>query len=241
MAVLMDPHSVTAIAVDLAKGTVLEKLRDKAIAPVWEVLRPLLYPWWDEALHEVRLRLGEAIEQARAEDAEFVDRLARTLERGEADALVTALLRSAAQATTEARMKMLSAAAAGVFVPDLNSEMRSRVARAVAQLEPSDISELAGLVKLSDRFRNRPRFLISSRRGRDGSRDSSFASLVAAGCLLVDEQEPAFSRVGGKAERSIQTLVTATGYAVVRALRAWRAMTGDGAVGAREDAESNGG
>ena len=60
-------------------------------------------------------------------------------------------MRAAAQATTEGRMKMLAAAAAGVFTPDLDSEMRSRVSRAIMEFEPSDVLELRRLMEADQR------------------------------------------------------------------------------------------
>jgi len=196
-----DPTAhLAAVAVDALKGTVVEKVLSPAVQSIWDLVRSILFPWWEPALREVRLRLPEAIEALRRKDGALVDALARSLKRGEADALATAMLRAAAQATTEERMKMLAAAAGGVFTPDLDSEMRSRVSRAVAQLEPSDVVELRRL----DEAERSPGIHFSPMMTPERE------PLVVTGCL-ADRT----GRVGG----SLQ--VTALGRAVLTSLARW--------------------
>ena len=61
----------------------------------------------------------------------------------EATALVVRLLPEAAAATTQERRRLLTSALAGLFRKSTyRREMRSRVSRAVMQLEPSDVVEL---------------------------------------------------------------------------------------------------
>jgi hypothetical protein len=44
----MDPL-LTGIVVDVAKG-VAEHVLEPAARPVWEVVRPILLPWWEPPL-----------------------------------------------------------------------------------------------------------------------------------------------------------------------------------------------
>lgn len=195
------------VAVDVARGTIVERLLEPAVAPVWEVLQPIFFPWWDPALHEIRLRLQEAAEELRQKDASVVEALERSLQRGEADALAAALLRAAAQATTKHKMRFLAAAAAGVFTPDLDSEMRSRVSRAVVELEPSDVVALRRALatsptKSTDRVGGESRDVIPL--------DRAYEGLIRAGCIGDPSAMGAF------------VYVTRLGHAVALALKCWK-------------------
>ena len=146
------------------------------------------------------MRLNEAVKERHEKDAAYVEALKRSLQRGEADALATAFLRAAAQATTQERMKMLAAAAAGVFTPDMDSEMRSRVSRAIMQLEPSDVLELRRLIEPERRAGIYPAPLMTPER----------EPLARAGCVF-----DASASIGGGLQ------VTALGRAVLAALETW--------------------
>jgi len=135
------------LVVDAVRGYVVEKMLEPALRPAWAVIKSLLLPRWDPAIDAIRLNLQEAVDKRRAEDREFDRRVGASLQRGEEAALVTRLARAAAQATTDERMEMLAAAAAGILTPDLDSEMRSRVSRAVEELEPSDVIALRDVAR----------------------------------------------------------------------------------------------
>jgi hypothetical protein len=117
---------------------------------VFEVLKQLIWRQWDPAVNEVRLNLADAVDKHKANERAFREKVRRMLESGEGRALVTELVQSAARATTRERMEMLAAAAIGVLVPDFSSEMRSRVARIIEQLEPSDVVALRECVHVID-------------------------------------------------------------------------------------------
>jgi hypothetical protein len=155
---------------DAATGYVVEKALEPVFEPTWALVKSVLLPNWGPAVDEIRLNLQEAMDKRRGD----VARLVASLQQGEADALVTYLARAAAQATTEERMKMLAAAAAGVLTPDLDSEMRSRVARAVEQLEPSDVIALREVQSVA---------VGTEIRQVAGTPDNR-AALLQSGCLL---------------------------------------------------------
>ena len=153
----------------------------------------------------------------------MVEALERSLQEGEADALASAFVRTAAQATTRERMRMLAAAAGGVFTPALDSEMRSRVARALEQLEPSGTAALVAVVDLAERE-------MAERLSA-----AQVEHLQAAGCLSVDflpKMNPAWSTTLLSQPDAAQTgivagsmAVTTVGRSVVVALRRWKSQS----------------
>ncbi len=147
-------------------------------------------------------------------DPEFAQKLAAALDEREARALFFRLTTDGAEATTVERMRMLAHALAGLYTPDLNIEMRSRVSRAVLALEPSDVAALREAM-VADDSRTRKVdgtiFVLSSL-----TPSRAYEGLKAAGCIQDDNETR-----GG-------LYVTELGRAVVKALELWRS-----------DAESN--
>lgn len=188
---------------DAATGFAVEKALEPVLQPAWSLLKSVLLPRWDPAVEAIRLNLAEAVEKRRAEDKEYDAKLVASLKRGEADALLTHLARAAAQATTDDRMEMLAAAVAGVLTPDLDSETRSRVARAIEQLEPTDAVSLRAVAKIA---KGLP---IVGVNGGEASR----AALVQAGALIV--------HVGGKSFAQVLE-VTSLGLSILKALEHWK-------------------
>ncbi|SRR5712692_5403121 len=137
------------IVVDVTAGHVAAELLDPVLKPVWAVLKSFL-PRFDEAGEAIRLNLSEARERYNARGREDAERLKQTIERGEAEALVKRLWFDASRATTAAKMEMLAAAVAGLLTPEFDSEMRSRVTRAIEELEPSDVIALREVRRLRD-------------------------------------------------------------------------------------------
>lgn len=150
----MDDLMTTAVKLveDEVRGFVVEEsLVGGPIGKiVFEVLKQLIFRQWNPAVNELRLNLAEAVEKHKANERTFREKVRRLLESGEGRALVTELVQSAARATTKERMEMLAAAAIGVLIPDFNAEMRSRVARIIEQLEPSDVVALRECVSVID-------------------------------------------------------------------------------------------
>lgn len=211
------------LVVDLGTGYVLERIAEPVLAPTWAVVKSVLFPRWDGAREALQLNLEEAVRRRQAEDRQFTERLDRSLQSGEAGALAAKFVREAAQATTSERMEMLARAAAGVFTPDLTSEMRSRVARAVAQLEPSDVVALRSYAGLAHAIRST---LSGSRLRHSGLRraifsssDNAQAALIAAGCLLLVQKRAPFARDEDPLEMVAET--TELGTAVLKALGEW--------------------
>jgi len=97
---------------------------------------------------------------------------------------------------------MLAAAAAGVFTPDLDSEMRSRVSRAVEQLEPSDVIALRRVNEAFARGEN-----VQQVEGTPQNR----TALVQFGCLNI---------AAGAGYRSLHE-PTPLGLGVLKALEDW--------------------
>jgi hypothetical protein len=188
---------------DATAGYVVEKALEPALRPTLAFLKSILLPRWDQSGDEVRRCVADAFEEAEKADSQFFERLQRSLQSGEADALLTRLAREAAQATTEERMRMLAAAAAGVLTPDLNSEMRSRVTRALEQLEPSDIIAL--------RVVNAARMKHHNVMQIDGQPESSRA-LLQTGCV--------FEKPGVGQDTRFEML--SLGRAVLHTLKLWK-------------------
>ena len=111
--------------------------------------------------------------QART-NADVASRLASALDEREAQALFIRLLPEVALATTQERMRLLAHALAGLHRPDLASEMRSRVTRAIMQLEPSDVVELRKLDAAERSPGTHPAPMMTPER----------EPLIVAGCVL---------------------------------------------------------
>src|SRR6267143_3938014 len=91
---------------DAATGLVVEKALEPVLEPAWALVKSVLLPNWGAARDAIRLNLQEAQDKRGAENKQHLARLVKSLQQGEADALVTHLARAAAQATTRDRMEM---------------------------------------------------------------------------------------------------------------------------------------
>lgn len=217
---MVDLVEVGWFVVNVATGYVAERALEPVLDPTFRALKAVLLPLYDPALAAVRLNLQEHVARERAKDQEFSERLERSMRAGEPAALVAHFVREAAQGTTEERMRMLAAAAAGVFVPEMESEMRSRVARAVAQLEPTDVGRLRNL--------GGPFAFGGSSESVARSLGASRGALESRGCILVRQKDEDLGREFAKAQRRggeprLRTIarVTDVGSAVLRALHEW--------------------
>lgn len=142
---VVDEMMITGFVVSYGLG----KLLDEVIARLPTSLDALTRAK-QELIEEAAKKVREALELQARKNVEFEVRLASALDEREAVALFLRLLPEAAVATTRERMEMLAYALAGLFQPDLSAEARSRVSRAVTQLEPSDVVELRKLVEAWD-------------------------------------------------------------------------------------------
>ncbi|TQF14203.1 hypothetical protein FJV41_19735 [Myxococcus llanfairpwllgwyngyllgogerychwyrndrobwllllantysiliogogogochensis] len=121
-------------------------------------------------------------------------------------ALFARLFPEALYSATQERRRLMTSAIAGLIVPNLALEEKSRVVRALAALEPSDVVHLRVFV-LGDRAAN-----DDIRRWRQLGRGGDFSqvALENAGCLV---------HVDGIGQAGY--VATALGKAVVKHLEGW--------------------
>lgn len=141
---------------------------------------------------------------------ETVEQLDSKLDMESTERLFWKLFPEAVSSTTRERTKMLCAALAGATNPDIDAETKSRVARAIVQLEPSDIKILK---------RHHDQFGETTIRGNLSHfeivrEDRSRQALVLAGCVEVDEDDD-FSE-------GLTARVTKLGVDVLDHLSAWK-------------------
>jgi hypothetical protein len=103
-------------------------------------------------------------------------------------------------------MRLLAQALAGLYTPDLDAEMRSRLSRAVVELEPSDILALRDALRMPERFGSAA---AGYPRVASIPPDRRYEALVAAGCI-------ADANVMGGG-----VYVTALGHALAGVLISW--------------------
>lgn len=182
-------------ALDTA-GSVMRELVSPGPNPFEEIRRR----HGAEAAFEFTLAFERHVRDQEARDALFAAKLRERVTEREVATLFPSLLRAAAESSTRERMRMLCAALAGIWRPDLEAELRSRVGRAVLELEPSDVRRLRELIPANPSERMR-----SIHVERDGE------WLVRAGCLGDDSL-----RAGGRG-----IYVTAVGHALLESLSTW--------------------
>ncbi len=165
-----------------------------------------------ESVDEIVFEIQEALRQLPERTA---------LDEGEARAVFERVVTEATHATRRERRRLLAHAVAGVFTPDLGSEMRSRVARAVTQLEPSDVVCLRDLKHGTESV------------GAGEVRRPQVEALQSTGCILISVEEEELGRALHRATRRRQSLdsvrtqkrkivtVTALGEAVLASLCTW--------------------
>ena len=117
----------------------------------------------------------------------LAEHLSDTVTAREVAALVGRLFPEVVHSTTQERRRMLAAALASSFLPDFDGELKSRLARAVAILEPSDVLHLYYL----ENFRKVVPDHVTTRWQKNGRGvDYSNEALQAAGCLAVSGMAP---------------------------------------------------
>lgn len=166
---------------------------------------------WTSMLQEMVLAVEAAFRahlgHHEEKDPEFAQRLAAALDERESRALFFRLGTEAAQATTTERMRMLAHALAGVYTPDLDAEMRSRVCRAVIALEPSDVIALRRARSIEP---TKGTNIVSGELRMSIPPERDYEALIVAGCL-------ADANVYGGG-----VYVTDLGHAVAKVLELWR-------------------
>ena len=125
------------------------------------------------------------------------------LDDHEVAAVVMRLFPEAVTATTAQRRRMLAHALAGLLQPDLDSETRSRVTRAITQLEPGDVRELR---KVDEARR-------AAATQSAATMTPKLEPLLLAGCILAE----------GLSDRPGTVTLTALGRTVLATLARWSA------------------
>ncbi len=199
----MIEHFSIAVGVEAVK-LVLEKIRAKFPSSQEEIKRA-----WDEITDEVTLETYNAFrafaeEQVRT-NAELAAGLADKIGNREATLLYLQLHGEALKSVLRERMRLMCAAKVGIFKPDLDIEMKSRVSRALASLEPRDVLLLRELETSHGREAFQARW--------DEPGTYSNAALVQAGCLGIPP---------GKVWGSTMNQITELGRAVIRFVDTWQ-------------------
>lgn len=215
----MATDPVTHALARVTLGVLLRSLRDAL-------------PNNDKRVAEAR---QELLEDFVFEAREAVRQLTRraALDEREARALFDRIAREAGYASTAERSRVLAHAVAGLFAPDIDSEMRSRVARAIVQLEPSDVVLLRNIEKRTTPI---------------ARRSPQADALEAAGCVVVETEQEGLGEALARAarrRRPLRTLdartkvsfrLTALGVAVLASLRTWKTDGGGPPVNRKERA-----
>lgn len=129
----------------------------------------------------------------------------------QAASLIGRLLPEAVFSVTEDRRRLMAAAMAATFSPDFDLEEKSRITRAIATLEPSDIVTLRAVHAASGAVRSRSaQGEGQATEPRHSADQVSLAALVATACVLETLQ------IG-----SYQYRASALGSALLRFLAEW--------------------
>jgi hypothetical protein len=180
---------------------------------------------WDRQIAEVALEAHSLMRQHWERlDEETIVRIMSKIETREVQAFVRVLYDAAIHSVTIERARMLCAAIAGGLAIDESAEMKSRVARALMALEPSDISLLRGLAQNH----------LGSHGAYVTLNASNAESLLQAGCLLIVPESTAYLASTGEVD-SYATIyqheqqqlharmeLTTIGRAVLRFLEGWK-------------------
>lgn len=190
----------------LLLGWLMERVpsNSKRVESQWAAMR-------DEAIFEITQAFRQHLKYHEARDQEYADKVRATLNEREAQALFHRLLVEAAQATHRERVRLLACALAGLIAPDVDVETRSKVSRAVLDLEPSDVLALRKAIA-AEPFRNptEPRVGGEALPYQVVAGDLAYEGLIHAGCLA-----PAYTWGNG-------VYVTRLGEAMAKTLELWR-------------------
>jgi hypothetical protein len=209
-------HKAESTAIGAAIKTLLRRLglesAQTAINRMYEEQVKEIALEWPRHVERLQQDFAEQGRDLQVEIAEKVDERAATI-------LFARMLEEAIESPTRERLSLMCGAMTGVINPDLDVETKSRVARAVAMLEPSDV--------------------ILLRRMVDAKTDHAIGGLAAeqrleaealqlAGCIRLGDDGVGFlSSVHQKEENarlSLPTLgqVTLLGSAVLRQIGTWQ-------------------
>ncbi len=182
---------------DLVVSFVMEKARDRMRARFPAHSERLERAGW-EMLDATVSALDDAFRRLDAGQGKSKRGSGPRIDDQEAASVVMRLFPEAVTATTAERRTMLAHALAGLLQPGLSPETKSRVSRAVAQLEASDVRELRRVAA------------SGSTTGQPVHISPELEPLLVAGCVLP-----------GAAGQGVT--LTAVGRAVLTVLASWSA------------------
>ncbi len=133
---------------------------------------------WEAMKEEILVETAAALDRLVAKHGALVGEVARKLDERAVTVLCVQLHEQAMKSAMRERLRLMAAAIAGVFTPEVDLEMKSRATRALALLEPSDVLILRGIAATG-------KFHAHGRRA-EWARDR-LAPLVAAGCIAIEE------------------------------------------------------
>lgn len=134
----------------------------------------------DEFVQEMHRQLETVLRQLERIKSESCRAAWRSPDYEEVTTLIQQFLDQAMKAPSSERRRMLAAAAAGSFRPDIGVESKSRAARVIEQLEPSDVIALRRLAKKAKRAQtwDEIRFAVEDEPFINSS------TLLRLGCLI---------------------------------------------------------
>lgn len=132
--------------------------------------------------------------------------------------LVSGLLVQAVRSPTLDRKKLMTATMAGLCRPDLDLEMKMRIAQAVERLQPSDALHLLAVADHADVPRPQKTLRLTGEqmeqwRSIQKSREDMTDALLLVGCIRTPTE-----RDGGTSSRYLPTKL---GLAVLDTIRGW--------------------
>jgi len=175
----------------------------------------------DELIRETFLEHARRF--SRLLEAHAADVEARTFNAEELVAIVRQLQEEARRAVTEERARMLAAASAGAFRPDLDVETKSRVMRALLELEPSDVASLREIATSPEVTPAEGLFLDGHRVWRYPHRylyDARDVIDRLRGCVTVEQK--AYTAATHHKPPRLQVRVTTLGRALLAFLETYR-------------------
>jgi hypothetical protein len=218
---IMGEHLVFGVGFEVVK-LIVQKLWPSDKEQIDKLNQELINECALEANLSMR-RLTEAL----VAQGKTIDELRRDMEQrlkpSEVRPLVLMLQREAVYAATSARRRLLCAALAGTFNPYVEIEEKSRVARAVAALEPSDMILLRQVRRMSFPMQAHPL-------GGEvpAQQPLQMSALYLAGCISMTAPEYAEMR-----DSPATAHTTSLGEAVLEFLAHWTP-EGDGPLGTGE-------
>ena len=163
---------------------------------------------WEEITAETSAALG----RLEAKHGELVREVAGKMDERAVLVLFAQLHAEAMKSAARDRLRLMCAAIAGIFTPQIDLEMKSRIARAITQLQPSDViclRRIAGF--LADQHVDVAR-VLSSAVGID--------ALKNCGCVSVDAAGEDFSRDPVQTAQPLE--LTGVGRALLSFVETWQ-------------------